>query len=277
MDDITTINTDRIGMFCLRMLISGGRLIYREDPDNPDEPILTTLSDYRYVQPTHEEYLVAIEDMMTAARRRGESPEFEDNVFKTGHMTFLKDAILMLFVGYHRNEAQDLLDWTQANYRPRGMQWMLPLEEFVVYQLKQPGRLTTEIAQGQVNAAVLASLKLLAADRLRDFQISFDYAMKVYQTYQTNAVERVHLDPIDGTVAEWVVAILIRPELAGARIPLIDRAGFYERVEQVFPGIQARVYRYIVTDLQQQCEQAGIEFERAFPAPAGAGANEASP
>ncbi|MHC4985300.1 MAG: hypothetical protein ACYTFO_04000 [Planctomycetota bacterium] len=275
MDDITTINTDRIGMFCMRMLISGGRMIYRENPDDPEEPILSTLSDFRYIQPTHQEYLVAIEDIMAAERAGGQVTEFKDNVFKTGHLTFLKDAILMLFVGYHRDEAQDLLAWTRANYQPRGFEWLMSLEEFVVYQLNQPGRLTTEIARGQVNAAVLASLKLLAAERLRDFQISFDYAMKVYQTYQDNAAERVHLDPMDGTVAEWVVAILVRPELAGMRIPLTDRVGFYQRIEQMFPGIQAHIYPYVAGELQQQCQEAGIEFERAFPPPAGVGADNA--
>ena len=267
MDDITTVNTDRIAMFCLRMLIWRGKLIYQEQPRKPDEPLLSYLLDLRYIDATQQEYLKSVNEVMDAARQRGESPVFERNIFRAGHVSFLEDAITTLFIAYQRPQAQELFDWGKENYHPGGMEWQMPLEEFVVSLLNKPGHLTADLAQSHVNAAIFAALKQLAQRRNEDFAISFAYAQKVYDSFAAQSSQGMDLHPMEFTLAATAVELLVRPGVFGEEMTLLDRSWLYEAMETRFPGIQAYIYNDLAPRLRPQCEQEGIDFDKAFPIP----------
>ena len=269
LDDITTINTERIAMFCLRMLIWGGRLVYLANPEDPDAPRLRYLSDFRYVMPTQDEYVRSVEDLIAMSGRQDDPRAFQDNIFRNGHISFLKDVIPMLYVGYRRSEAQKLYDWLRDTYKPAGPEWAVEdVEEFVIFELNQPGKLTPDVARSQVNAAVMAALTHLATERRAAFRQSYDYALNtVYRTYQQRAKENIQLARFELIVADRVRELLVRPQIVGVDLSLAERSRLYDEIENVLPGLQAAIYDSIVPNLRPECERHGYDFDRAFPRP----------
>jgi hypothetical protein len=269
LDDITTINTDRIAMFCLRSLVWGGRMTCRENPRDPDAPMLSFLADYRYIQPTHNEYITSIQEMIDAAKARGEDGgTFRDSKFRSGHESFLKTVIPMLYAGYYRQDARELYDWLRKTYTPAGPEWLMTLDDYVVFRLNEPGTLIPDIANSQIYASLVAALQHLAAGDRRAFADSYDYALnKVYATYQQRADEPVQLRPFKYIVDDITAQMLIRPQALGADMDLTDRAELYESIEGVSSGTQQRIYRTIAPSLRIECQQHGYDFDKAFPSP----------
>jgi len=261
--DITPINTDRVAMFCLKTLTSRGRLIYEDNPDNPDRPKLRYMFDWRFIASSQKEYVTAAEDSL------GPGQELRDSPFRTGHQNYLISVIQALYAGNRRGEARKYYKWLRENYNPVGPEWLLDLEDFVVLTLKRDGAMHADAANVQVQAALQAALEALALGNMADFQASYDYARhSIYDTFVAGTKDPRSVQPWGEIVRYMTQETLIHPQSQGVWLSLVDRSALYHSIENIAPGIREAMYDSLLrSTLPQECRAAGIDFDKAFPSP----------
>ncbi len=265
LDGITSINTERIGLFCLKTLTQTGRLIYMDNPANPDRPYMERIFDWRYIAATQAEYLRAIEEEL------GPDADMSDSKLASGHTNYLRSVIQSLFAGYKRGEARYYYDWVRENYGPRGPEWMMGLEDFVVFTLKQEDAISPELGLMQLQAALQAALEMLGKGDMEGFEASYDYARhSMYDNVQKVLPPEGKLRPWREVVAGMAALVIRRPQDCGIEMSLVERAMLYDRLEDILPDIQKLIYDSIArSPLPVECAEAGIEFDVAFPEPEG--------
>jgi hypothetical protein len=261
--DITAINTDRVAMFCLKTLTSRGRLIYEDNPDNPDRPKLRYMFDWRFIASSQKEYVTSAEDSLDPGQ------ELRDSPFRTGHQNYLISVIQALYAGNRRGEARKYYEWLRENYRPVGPEWLLDLEDFVVLTLKSDGAMHADAANVQVQAALQAALEALALGNMADFRASYDYARhSIYDTFVAGTKDPGSVQPWGEIVRYMTQETLIRPQSQGVWLSLVDRSALYHGIENIAPGIREAMYDSLLrSTLPAECRAAGVDFDKAFPSP----------
>jgi len=195
---------------------------------------------------------------------RGET--FKENILKDGHINYLVQAIAMLYAGYRRDKARELYDWIRENYDPRGEEWKLDLEDFILFRLGRDGAGNREVADSQVTAALVAGLEFLARGNDEAYRRCVAYARRVYDLYQKGSPDRVKLVPFDYYARGLLAGMLVRPQGYYRPLSLVERSLLYARSD---PRLQVLVYDAITPLLRPQCEGQGFDFDRAFPEPPG--------
>jgi len=262
LEDIDSLNTDRIVMFCLIRLTANGRLSYFETGD-PNAPSLSMGMDWRFIDPAQEEFI-----HITKAAARDRKEPYESNILRSGHINYLAQAISMLYAGYRREKAGQLLEWIQENYHPEGPEWDMDLEDFVIYRLSRNERPIPSVAISQIGASLQAAFLQRLADREDDYRQSMAYALRVYNVYQDGAPQRTRLPDFRVLVRNILMNMLVRPSNLGMDVSLLDRAQIYAKLDD---PTQRNLYDIIAPPLRPQCQAAGIDFDAAFPAPPGTG------
>ncbi|MFP3936963.1 MAG: hypothetical protein ACLFVW_01385 [Phycisphaerae bacterium] len=265
LNDIDSLNTDRIVLNCLKQLTWHGRMTYVENPDNPDEPYIAFWSDTRFIRPTQEEHERIIEAVIETT---GE--EFKDNTFRPGHINYLIQAIQTLVAGRNVNRAQQYLDYIRDEYEMTGDRWDLQdVEDFVLYELATEETPTLDMTVSQISISLQTGFVALAADDSQQYRDSMQWARRVFNRFQqSEAAERVKQQvPSLGEMAENVAAsLLIEPRTVGYNLTLPARARLYGSLPE---RMRLAIYDRIAPYLRSQCRQQGIDFQRAFPAPGG--------
>ncbi len=262
LNDINTLNTDRIVVNSLKALTWNGRLTYVDNPEDPDAPIIAWTSDWRFIKTTQQEFLDIIDVLI-----KDRDQEFKDNTLKSGHINYLAAAIQMLYAGGDRKDAQKYLDWIKENYQPKGPEWELDdLEDFVVSRLKSGGRPIPDLARNQMTAALISGFEYLALNRRDEYRSNMRYAKKVYDLYQSRAHARNKLPPFEVVITGVLRDILVRPRSRGLNLPLISRSRIYAAMPN---SIQLFIYDPVAPYLARECKAQQIDFAKAFPSPAG--------
>jgi len=259
--DINSLNTDRGVLNALKNMTWTGRLTYIENPENPDLPLITWSADWRLVDATHEEFIVMGEAL---AKARGDT--FRNNQVATGHVNYLASAIEMLYAGYRREKAQELLDWTIENFQPDGPEWSMDLEDFVIFRLNLGGQPFQEKAYAQITAAFQAGFLQRAAGNMEAYARSVAYARRVYDIYTVDVPRRLRLPPFPVMARDCLIGLLIRPRLVGVNMSLVKRSELYVSLDD---RMQRLVYDLIAPSLKRQCEMRELDFDKAFPIPPG--------
>ena len=260
--DMNTANTDRLVLNALKAMTFNGRLTYVTNPQDPDAPYINWDADWRFVEPCQQEH-IRMTQMISELRNE----EYATNTFRSGHVNFLIQAIAMLYAGGRVEQARGYFEWIKENYKlADDAMYKLELEDFIIAQLNQDGTPIPDVARAQIRMALQAAfLELAAGDRDR-FQSSFNYAQRVHRVFQENTQERNRLPDFAILVRNLAQAILIRPQLAGIYMSLTDRAALYGALDD---RMQRMVYPQIAPELQKECAAEGIDFDKAFPVPAG--------
>ena len=263
--DPDALNADRIVANNLKALTWNGRLTYTENVRDPDAPFINWISDWRYIEPTHDAHVKLAE---RAIEEEGEGKTFDRNKFRSGHINYLIQAIQMLYAGYRREQARTYFTYIKETYKPERGNWGLTLDEFVVAELNKEGNPIPDRARSQLQAAILAGFEQLAVGNRRAFRDSVTYAQRVYKIYQDNSAERNKLPPFTAVLRDILAVILVRPQTAGIYLDLGARHNIYVNLD---PRIQVTLYDKVAPSLRAQCVQAlpPVDFDQAFPAPAG--------
>jgi len=259
--DINSLNTDRVVLSCLKMMTWTGRLTYIENPHDADAPFITWGADWRFIDPTQEEYILMSHEM---AKARGD--EYQRNQLSVGHINYLADAIEMLYAGYRRKKAQEFLDWIIENYNPSGPEWSMELEDFVIYRLTRDGQITQDLAYSQISPAIQTAFLQRVAGSTDGYNRSMAYALRVYRAYQKDVPTRIAMPAFNVLVRNTLINMLIRPRIIGINMSLPVRANLYGSLDD---QMQRMVYDRVAMPLSVQCKANGIDFARAFPAPPG--------
>ena len=263
-DRIDAVNTDRISLGCLKALVTSGRMSYLENPDRPEQPWVDWSGDWRCIDATHNEYLSTIE-----AYSKASGADFEQNAHRTGHVNFLIVAIQMLYVQGRVSQAEYYYDWIRDHYHPEGEDWKRPLPDFIIGMINHDGLVSEDIARSQLTAALQMADVFLAVGNMNAYQDNMRYAKRVYDVYQGGSKwERIRLPPLESIASQIAAAVLIGPYSAGYHLSLIQRSQLYGRLDD---ATRSMAYDRLAASklLRDQCDREGLDFNKAFPPPAG--------
>ena len=261
MGEIDTLNTGRTVINSLKALTWMGRLTYIRNGNDPEYPFITMGADWRMIEPTHDEYV-----RMGGSTSQARGKEFEDNIFRNGHINYLARAIQMLYAGYRRQKAQEYLDWVKEAYGLRYKEWDMNLDDFVIERLHRDEKPIERTAYSQIHIALQVALLQKAAGSARGYRDSINYAYRVHRAYHKDAPRRTNLPPMSILMRDTAARMFIEPRTMGINMDLVTRSNLYARMD---PKIQLELYDLVTAVLERQCEQAGIDFAKAFPPPGG--------
>jgi hypothetical protein len=261
---ITSLNTDRVAFASLQAMSWNGRMTYMDNPENPDLPMITLWSDWRYIDSVHREWLAMIEEFCKA---RGE--KFENSILKPGHINYLVAAIQMLYVQNRYEKAQEYLDWIRTRYKMAGDIWDLDLGDFVVQSLTDNDTPTMDVTRSQLTAAMEMAFYFLALGDQAAYRDNARYAQRLYQAYQKASqfqrIKMVDFQTLAGVIA-W--QMVVEPRAVGLNLSLITRVNLYARLER-----QTRLFAFDrlsgSRELRRLCQAENLDFDQAFPAPEG--------
>jgi len=261
--DVDALNTDRIVLNSLKALTANGRLTYQENPPQPESPEIFWSADWRYIEAAHRAHVTFIQ-----AVAETEQEDIKQSPLRDGHMNFLKNAILTLWVGGRRSRAQHYLDWVKENY-PAGRRetlWILPLDEFVRDAISRDEYPYGDLAKNLLHAAIVGAYEQLVAGNRRRYADSLSYARRLHALYQKNVAKRNLLPPFEVVLVTKLAPMLVRPRTVGMFLTLDARSVIYQGLPE---KIQLILYNYIKRSLVQQCRQGKLDFSRMFPEPPG--------
>ncbi|MCJ7543882.1 MAG: hypothetical protein MUP47_04845 [Phycisphaerae bacterium] len=263
-DKIDAINTDRISLGCLKALTAAGRMTYLQNPDRPEQPSVDWYGDWRYIDATHQEYLATIE-----AYSKASQTEFEQNAYRTGHINYLVLAMQMLYVQGKVSKAEYYYDWIREHYHPEGEDWTQPMEGYLLENINRDSMVSEDIARTHITAALQMAYVFLAAGDFNAYQGNMRYARRVYDVYQGGSkFARIRLRPLESIASYIAAAVLTEPYCVGYHLSLIQRSQLYGRLDD---ATRVLAYDRLAGSklLRDQCDREGLDFDKAFPAPAG--------
>jgi hypothetical protein len=252
---------------CLKDMVWRGRLVYQENVDHPDEPVIERYADWRFIEYAQKQHLACIDEM---SKTKGY--DFKDNDLRAGHENFLIEAILLLYASQRRDEngnllAQQYFDWTKEHYEtPTDPRWNKDLRGFAIAELNSGGKPILDRAVAQISIAIQAAYVALARGDNGTFKERMDYAKMVYDKYQPGAQERNKLRPFR-SIAFWIAEYLVGdPAYLGENLTLLDRIHIYQSRPA---DEQLVIYVDFGGALYRACQAQGLDFDKSFPKPAG--------
>lgn len=261
------LNIDRNLLNCLKILTWTGRLTYTENPDDPVSPEIRWSSDWRFIEPTHQAH-IEMAHLAIAAEEGVGGKTFATNKYHTGHTNYLSTALKMLYVGGRQEQALHYFQWLKTEYKQTGGLWDLPLDEYVIQDIRRGGNPIPALAQSQIRAAVTAAYEHYAVGDSQRYRSSIGWALRVYRAYQDGSSARLKLPPWPDYLADLVAQMLVNPRTIGTYLDLETRHRIYTSLPA---RTQAVLYDFVAPALRRQCDLAEpkLDFNKAFPAPPG--------
>jgi len=264
-----SLNIERTLLYSLRDMTRFGRLMYRQNADDPAKPTIQRFPDWRYIEPTHQAHIdmgkivvgLKVKDLVTGT-------ELESSKFRVGHVNFMSESIEMLYLAGRRVKAQEYFDWLKDKYGLKGKEWDLSLDDYVIEDMSKGGVPIQSLATTQIWSGITAAYEHLARGDKPRYDMCMAHAIRVYKIYQPQAVERLKLREWPELVAGTIRPMLAHPGTVGGHMSLSVRHDLYTGLD---PKIQVLLYDQIAPTLRRQCEQADppLDFDRTFPAPPG--------
>ena len=265
---VSVLNIDRIVLNSLKQMTWRGRISMILNPRNPDEPFISLSSDWRFIDPTHKEFMRFI-----TAMQEVEGFDFKDNPIRSGHATFLANAVQMLVAAGRIEQADKYYRFLKEDYGKSGRHYdKESAEEFVLARLSDPyeeRHFVSSVAISQMTIALQRAFIRLAQADTDGYRRSLAYARRIHKIYQDKIVERLVLPPFEQFAAPVLASLLAEPRTAGYNLSLLTRARMYSATGVVWARLQVLVYDAIQRPLRARCRDQGLDFEKAFPAPAG--------
>lgn len=262
------INADRIMVFSVNKLKSAGRYIFRLDLKEPMNSYLSTAPDFRYIEAMHNIYI-------ELGKRHAEEDEDVTNktsdLLKTGHVNFLEDTVVDLFLAGRKDEARKWQEYLARTYKALDTETTKPeyvasLEQFVYSRLKDKID-TFDGALSTIQTILMNSYVSLMAGWDGEYASQVALAEEVYRRYQSDKLDdpqgRRTLPPFL-RIRSDLMSQFLTAELGG--YPVYYRAMIWHK-EQV--EVKRQAYDDLRLAFQQMAESAGMDVNKAFPEPPG--------
>jgi len=266
--EVPVLNTDRIILNSLKQLTWRGRLTLIENRADPDHPYINLTSNWRFIEPTHQQYMRFIHAMQKA-----KDIKLAQNPIHSGHETYLENAIQVLVALGRDDQAEKYYRFLKDVYHKSGGAYeCATAREFVLRRLSEPyeSRHTiSSVAVTQISIALERAFVQLMRGQTPGYRRSLAYAKQVYETFQKNVAKRLLLPPFERLAGSVLASLLVEPRAVGYNISLEGRVKLYAAVGVVWPRLQLVVYDIIRQPLLAQCRAANADFDRAFPEPYG--------
>jgi hypothetical protein len=261
LSDIHTLNTERNVLNALKSMTRAGRIRY--DPRYPERQGLILIPDWRFIEPAVREYTVA-GDLLLQSPHKSIGAK---NALASGHLNFLTNAILLLYVAGKEEDAQHYYD----NLKDSGL---VDLRE-ELYQKTLPDFVATKMSRGAApmstmllafrHGALVRAYRALAEGNTAEFAQGYAFAKRAYAAME-DVPRRVRPPVFELEVVIFLQSMLLDPRSVGMRIPLLAKSRIYNAPELPVQMRQA-LYPYVAQRLKEQCDREGVDFNKAFPAP----------
>ena len=259
--DIHTLNTERNVLNALKAMTRAGRIRY--DPRYPERQGLILIPDWRFIEPAVREYTVAGDLLLQSDRER----MGVKNALASGHLNFLTNAIMLLYVAGKEEDAQHYY----RNLRDSGL---VDLRE-KLYQKTLGDFVATKMARGDMpmsmmllafrHGALVRAYRALAEGNKTEFVRGYAFAKRAY-TAMSDVPSRIRPPIFELEEVMFLQSMLLDPRSVGMRIPLLTKSRIYNAPELPVRTRQA-LYPLVAGRLKEQCDSEGIDFHKAFPAP----------
>jgi len=264
-----SLNIERTLLYSLRDMSRFGRLLYRENRDDPTKPYIQRYPDWRYIEPTHLAH-IEMGKIVLGLEKKGvlTGTELSSSKFRTGHVNYMSEAIEMLYRAGRRAKAQEYFDWIKDRYALKGKEWDLPLDEYVVEDMRKGGVPIQSLANTQIWSAITSAYEHLARGDRETYEMCMAHAIRVYGIYQPQAPPRLKLPEWRVVVAAAITPMLAHPGTVVGHMSLTARHDLYVGLDT---QVQVLLYDLIAPTLRRQCERADppLDFDKAFPVPPG--------
>ena len=282
LQNVDALNTQRNVLNCLKELTWRGRMTMVDARDREAtedalslEPVseesqmqlpnieIGQFGDLRYIPEVHEEFLGAIETMLGQRHKH-----LSSSPLATGHINFLRGAIKMLYAARRQAEAQRYLDWVRRAYGRKGQEWShQDVEDFVLYELRRETQLSRDLAESMISMSLLVGFVAASRDDMDTYQESLTLARRAHAAYQEDRPERMHLPRFERYSLMIATRLIGNPRGAGYNVSLADRSNLYRKLLRDSPPVARIIYERLRRLLKRQCEDEGLDFDKAFPPP----------
>jgi len=272
-EDIDKLNTDRQVIHSLQMLSWFGRLSY-----DPVSGRIDLLPDPRFFE-AYGKSLDEVRARLTEGQEDGTYLETAGRTFDSGHENFLQRAVVYSYLYGDIQKAQDYLVEARRLYgdkahNQRYREYENTLESYVLQELRLDIGQSTQ-ARTFIDAMLRRGFRDgLGNNRPQVFDRCLRMAEMVHREYQAESIvnptafqDRMKFLPFDQVAYETYATYI-----ASAEVNLLERSRIYRNTPINMPGLphlRQNAYARFGTQLQQQCNQAQISFNRAFPKPPG--------
>ena len=250
---VPVLNAHRNVLNCLKQMCFYGRIVLTYNPADPALPDLMEQPDWRFIEIAHQEhirrkeYLLGIKDNKTY------------DVFIPGHVNFLSDAIVALYLRGHPGEAQKYFRYVHDTYKKNELDWNLNLHDYVWRQVRLEGRATrqsvTILTMGLIENAFQQGLM----GYREDMNLAMETAAQLRDEYDSKAPERNKLDSLPQMQAEVAYYMM-------TTLPASVAMELYALLPV---GVQRAIYDPLGTYMPQRCRQEHLDYAKAFPEPEG--------
>ncbi|HOB74802.1 MAG TPA: hypothetical protein PKG54_09765 [Phycisphaerae bacterium] len=260
------VNTDRVLLFSLSKLRESGRYVFRLNIDSPMESHLTISPDFRYLEAMHNMYL-------ELGKRHAEENEDVTNrtseVLKVGHINFLRDSVVELWLAGRKSDAQKWFDYLATTYKDdytkqTQKDYLDGMEAFVINQIREKvdtynGCLTT------VYAMLSRSYDALVAGWPDEYSAQVAHALRIYNLYQGDKTQ----DPQGRRTLPPFVQIraqALADYITDESRPVIYGVWAWQREQD---EVKRECYDYLADVLRKRAADDDLDPAKAFPEPPG--------
>lgn len=267
-------NTARILFFSLRNLFHRNRLTFEPQPADIKESYINYSPDPNFIEAMHRAYTTYGPLIDPDPGDRIHAGE----MFRSGHVNFLVEAIRMLYFADRVAEAEQYYEYLRTHYglRPDGtpeMAYAQPLQDFVM-----GAALYESVGRPRVTEAIVSELILRAYQELgdQDLEAYNRYMQKALEFHQAFLAERedfnairMKLRPFRDYQIDVFRDVMLYWYDAGTPLDssLTIRKARLWRVAP--PELKRWVYDEIFPVLARECAMWNFDAEKAFPEPPG--------
>lgn len=260
-------NTSRLLFFSLRNLRERNRIIFEPYPPAIHRSYFNTLPDLNFIEPLHRAYLT-YGAMIDPDPGRGGAGE----TFRTGHINFLRESVILLYLADREREAQKYYDYLRQTYYTTDAgelnpEFAKPLDAFVTdvfFETIEGGRETARALGG----ILLAALNELAEGNFTTYNRLVERARKLHARYQdeklTDISDSKKLPPFFDIQVDALRLWLSQPAPNQILTRLKASLWKYAKIDQ-----KQIVYDDLLPGLTEECAAWDFDVSKAFPEPPG--------
>lgn len=254
-------NTLRLLFFSLIGLTRGNHLMFEPYPDAIQRSYYNATPDPNFIEPMHQAY-ITYGPMVDPDPGRDPAGE----TFRAGHVSFLIEAVRILYLSDREREAQHYFDYLKDNYGPNP-ELDKSLRDFVFDTFTSVAD-TNKESRKAISSIVEAAMGELADNSLSRYNNLTRFAWKLHDTYtrekQDPRSDRLALPPFIDMQADCLRNFLSYPPLDES--VTVRKARLWLAIPA---DIKLRVYDYLKPMLTVECERWNFDLDAAFPEPPG--------
>ncbi|MBL8879228.1 MAG: hypothetical protein JNG88_08920, partial [Phycisphaerales bacterium] len=260
-------NTLRLLFFSLIGLTRGNHLMFEPYPDAIQRSYYNATPDPNFIEPMHQAY-VTYGPMVDPDPGRDPAGE----TFRAGHVSFLIEAVRILYLSDREQEAQHYFNYLRDYYGTNSAGMMNPeldktLRDFVFDTFTSVAD-TNKESRKAISSVIEAAMGELADNSMARYNNLTRFAWKLHDTYtrekQDPRSDRLALPAFIDMQSDCLMNFLSYPPVDEG--VTIRKARLWLGIP---PEIKLRVYDYLKPMLTVECERWTFDPEAAFPEPPG--------